>query len=122
SSFATLALVLAVVGVYGVLAQSVAQRTREIGVRVALGANRAQIASLIARQAAIVVSAGLLAGLGGALALSQITKSLLIKVSPTGPMTLAGAVVMLPLAAGAACVIPVRRALRVDPLVALRTE
>ncbi|HUL72480.1 MAG TPA: ABC transporter permease [Vicinamibacterales bacterium] len=122
ASFAGLALILSVIGVYGVLSYAVSQRTREIGVRVALGAERSQIARLVMRQAARVVSAGLLVGLVGAIALSTLLRSLLFEISPTDPWTFAAVAALLAITAGVATALPARRAMRVDPIVALRTE
>jgi predicted permease len=121
-AFAGLALVLAVVGVYGVLSYSVAQRTREIGVRLALGARRQQIGSLVARQAATLVIAGLAIGGAGAIGLSHFLQSMLFEVSPADPVTLVGMAGVLAVAAAVAVAIPARRASGVDPLVALRME
>jgi putative ABC transport system permease protein len=122
AAFAGLALALAVVGVYGVLSYAVAQRTPEIGVRMALGARRGQIARLVARQATVLVGVGLAVGIVGALALSRLLTSLLVDVSPTDPLTFAGVVAVLAGTAGVASAIPARRASGVDPLVALRRE
>ena len=122
SLFSGVALLLAVLGVYGVLAFSVAQRTSEFGVRLALGASNGDIAKLVLRQGARLVVIGIVTGLAGYLALSQIVGRLLYGIAPTDPLTLALAPVVLALAALAACLVPVRRATRVDPLVALRAE
>jgi putative ABC transport system permease protein len=120
--FAVLALVLALVGVYGILAQAVSQQTREIGVRMALGARRSQVGGLVARQAAILVVTGLVVGAGGAVGLSHFLGSLLFEVSPTDPMTLAGMAGLVAITAAIAAAIPARRASGVDPVVALRME
>ncbi|MES1194337.1 MAG: FtsX-like permease family protein, partial [Opitutus sp.] len=122
SLFSGVALLLAVLGVYGVLAFSVAQRTSEFGVRIALGATAGDIARLVLRQGARLVLAGVATGLAGYLALSQIVGKLLYGIAPTDPATLALAPVVLCLAALAACLLPVRRAVRVNPLEALRSE
>jgi predicted permease len=122
SLFSGVALLLAVLGVYGVLAFSVAQRTSEFGVRLALGATAGDIAALVLWQGARLVLAGIVAGLAGYLALSSIVGRLLYGIAPTDPLTLAVAPVVLALAALAACLVPVRRATRVNPLEALRTE
>lgn len=121
-AFAGLSLVLAVVGVYGVLAQSVAQRTREIGVRMALGARRGQVSALVARQAAVLVVTGLAIGAAGAIGLSHVLRSMLFEVSPTDPMTLLGMAGLLAVTAAVASAIPARRASGVDPMVALRLD
>jgi len=120
--FAVVALLLASLGIYGVLADAVARRTREIGVRMALGADRAGVFALIVGQGARVIGVGLFAGLAGALAITRVLRTLLFGVNPTDAATLAVVTVLLALAALAACVIPARRAMRVDPLVALRYE
>ncbi len=122
SLFSGVALLLAVLGVYGVLAFSVAQRTSEFGVRIALGATAGDIAGLVLRQGARLVLFGIVSGLAGYLALSQIVGKLLYGIAPTDPATLAVAPVVLCLAALAACLLPVRRAVRVNPLEALRAE
>ena len=120
--FAGLALVLACLGVYGVLAYSVAQRTREIGVRMALGAKPLDVTSMILRRGWTFSALGLLAGAALAIALSFLLRSLLYGVTPAAPLVYASAAASLVLVAAAACVIPAQRASRVDPMVALRDE
>lgn len=120
--FAGVALVLASLGIYGVLAFSVAQRTSEFGIRMALGADRRSILQLIVGQGVRLVGLGLVLGLGGYFALSSFIKTLLFGVAPTDPTTLIGAPLLLALVALAACLLPARRATKVDPMVALRTE
>ncbi len=120
--FAVLALVLAAVGIYGVMAYSVAQRTREIGIRVAIGAQRGEVARLVLGEGARHAGLGVLLGLAGALALTRLMTSLLYGVRPTDPLTFAGVAILLAAVALAACYIPARRAMRVDPIVALRHE
>jgi len=122
SLFSSVALLLAVLGVYGVLAFSVAQRTSEFGVRLALGATTTDIARLVIRQGARLVAIGLVLGLAGYLALSQLIGKLLYGIAATDPLSLAIAPLVLCAAALIACLVPVRRATQVDPLVALRTE
>ena len=122
SLFSGVALLLAVLGVYGVLAFSVAQRTAEFGVRLALGATAGDIATLVLRQSARLVLIGIGTGLTGYLALSRIVGRLLYGVAATDPLTLSIAPLVLALAALAACMLPVRQAVRVNPLEALRTE
>jgi putative ABC transport system permease protein len=122
SGFAALALVLAAVGVYGVLAYLVSQRTREIGVRVALGARRLDIVRNIVVQGLILTAAGLVIGLSGAAALASLVGALLYEVSPRDGATFAATALVLAIVATAASVIPARRASSVDPLVALRSE
>ena len=118
--FATASVLLAAIGLYGVLAQSVADRTREIGVRVALGASRAGIVRLVMRRALAAAGTGAALGVIGTLAASKWLSALLFGVSPRDPMTIAGATVFLSAVALAACVIPARRALNVDPASAVR--
>lgn len=122
SLFSGVALLLAVLGVYGVLAFSVAQRTSEFGVRIALGATPGDIAALVLRQGARLVLIGIGTGLAGYLALSQIVGRVLYGIAPTDPATLALAPVVLALAAFAACLLPMRKAVRINPLEALRAE
>jgi len=121
-AFAVLALVLAVVGVSGVLAYAVTRRTREIGVRMALGARPREIASLVGRQAALLVGAGLVIGIAAAFASSKLVEDQLFGVVPNDPWTFAGVAAVLIVAAACAAYVPARRAATVDPLVALRAE
>ena len=120
--FSGVALLLAVLGVYGVLAFAVTQRTPEFGVRMALGASRRSIADLVLRQGAWLVAGGVGCGLLGFLALSSVVGKLLYGVAPTDPLSLAVAPVAISLAAFVACIVPVRRATGVSPLEALRVE
>jgi len=120
--FSGVALLLAVLGVYGVLAFSVAQRTSEFGVRLALGASAGDIAGLVLRQGVRLVLLGVAAGLAAYLALSSVIGKLLYGVAATDPVTLSVAPLVLALAALAACLLPVRKALRVNPVEALRAE
>jgi putative ABC transport system permease protein len=120
--FAGLALVLAAVGLYGVMSYLVSQRTREIGVYVALGARPLDIHRVIVGQGLKLLGLGMTLGLLGALALSRLMRSLLFGVSAYDVPTLVGVSLLLAAVALAACVIPARRAARVDPIIALRAE
>ncbi len=122
SLFSAVALLLAVLGVYGVLAFAVAQRTSEFGVRIALGASQRSIAELVLRQGGTLVAIGLTTGLAGYLASSQVVGKLLYGIAPTDPLTLTVAPLVIAIAAIAACIVPVRRATGVSPLEALRVE
>ncbi len=120
--FGAIAAVLAAIGIYGVMAYSVAERAREIGIRMALGASARDVLSLVIRQALILVSIGLALGLGGSFALTRVIKTALYGVTPTDPATYAGVSLLLILVAVLACLIPTRRAVTVDPTVTLRYE
>ena len=122
AAFAGLALVLALVGVYGVLAYAVARRTSEIGVRVALGARHERVLRLVLAQGLKPVMLGMAAGLVATYWLSQLMTSLLFGITPRDPLTYAGVGAALALVAVLACYLPARNVLRVDPVVALRTE
>jgi putative ABC transport system permease protein len=119
---AGVSLPLAALGLYRMLGYSVRQRTREIGVRIALGATAAQIRQLILRQTTLFLRAGLVAGIGGSLALGGFLKSLVFGISPTNPRILAVTAVSLIATALLAAWLPMRRAARMDPMVALRGE
>lgn len=119
-AFATLALLLAAVGVYGVISYSVTQRTREIGIRMALGAARLTVLRMIVAAAMTLVGAGVLAGMAGAWLLSRLIQNLLFGVEPSDPLTFAAVAAVLGVVAACAALLPAARATRVDPAVALR--
>ena len=120
--FALLALVLACIGLYGLLSYEVSRRTREIGVRVALGAQSTDVLSLIVKQGVVLALVGAAAGVGAALGVTRYLSSMLYDVHANDPVTMIAVVALLTLVALAACYIPARRAARVDPMVALRHE
>jgi len=120
--FAGLALIVAASGITGVLALSVSQRVKEIGIRLALGAQPSDVLRMIVRQGMLLVIVGLLSGLVIAFVLVGNLKAFLFQVAPTDPLTLAGVCGLLALAAFAACYIPARQATRIMPIVALRHE
>jgi len=120
--FALVALMLAATGIYGVLSGNVAERTREIGVRSALGASRGNILVLVVRQGMTLTGVGVLIGLTGAVAATQAIITLLFGVSRLDPITYAGVIALLLGVSGIACWIPAWRAARVDPAITLRAE
>jgi predicted permease len=122
STFGLTALFLAAFGIYSVISHSVAQRTQEIGLRVALGAGEIGVLKLVLKQAIWISMVGISAGLAGTLAIGNVVKSLLYEVAPTDPLTIGAVSILLVLVTIVACYFPARRALRVDPLVALRYE
>jgi len=120
--FSAIALVLATAGIYGVMAYFVTQRTREIGVRIALGAQWRDVLKLILKSGMTLVTVGLTIGFAGAFLLTRLMATLLFEVSPTDPITFAVVALCVIFATFLACYIPARRATKVDPLVALRYE
>ena len=120
--FAASALFLAALGLYGVISYSVAQRTRELGIRLALGASRSHVLMLVERQGMALVMVGLAIGIAGAFLLTRLMASLLFRVSPADPITFASVPILLIAVSLLACYLPARRASTVDPMMALREE
>jgi putative ABC transport system permease protein len=120
--FGGIALLVAAIGVYGLTAYTVIRRTREMGLRIALGARPADVVRMLVTQAGSLVAAGLVAGLGLAIVLGRGVQALLFGVTPTDPVTITGTAVLLGVTMMAATVLPAMRAARVDPVVALRAE
>jgi putative ABC transport system permease protein len=122
TAFALIALVLCASGIYGIISFTTAQRTREIGVRMALGADGASIQRMVLREGSVVIAVGLVLGLAGALAGTQVLQNLLFEIRPGDPLTIGVVCAVLALVGLSASFVPARRATRVDPLVALRNE
>ena len=120
--FAAAALLLATLGVYGVMAFAVSQRTREIGVRIALGAHARRVFALVLKQGMVLAGVGVLVGLAGALALTRVLRSLLFGISATDPVVLIAVAILLGVVTMIGAYLPARRAARIDPAVALREE
>jgi len=120
--FAAVALVLSSIGIYGVMSYAVAQRTNEIGIRMALGAQRSHVLRLILGQGSRLILSGIVIGVSVALVLTRLMSTLLFGVGARDPLTFAGVALLLALVALAACYFPARRAMKVDPMIALRYE
>jgi putative ABC transport system permease protein len=120
--FATIAVVMAALGIFGVLSYTVTQRTRELGIRLALGAAPGAVRRMVVRQGLALVVTGLLIGLAGSLAVVRVMTSLLYGVAPTDPLTFTAVGALLVSVAVAASYLPARRATRVNPIIALRAE
>ena len=118
--FAALAMVLAAIGTYGVLSYLVTQQSQEIGIRMALGADRRHVLGLVLSQGLRLAAIGLVLGSAGAVAVGRLMRSLLFDVSPTDPLTIAAVVAVMSIVAAVACLVPALRATRVDPLTTLR--
>ena len=121
-AFGVLALILAGTGIYGVMAYAIARRTREIGIRMAIGASRQQVLAMVSRRAAVLIGSGTLAGLLLALAAGRFLEKILYGIEPTDATSMVIVVVMMLGIAGLASWIPARRAIRINPVTALRQE
>jgi ABC-type antimicrobial peptide transport system permease subunit len=120
--FAAMATLIAVVGIYGVMSYNVAQRAREIGIRLALGAARAEVIAVVMRQGMTMVAAGMLIGLAASAAITRVLRTLLFGVSPTDPLVFVAIAVLVAATAAVTIYLPARRASRLDPLTMLRSE
>jgi putative ABC transport system permease protein len=121
-AFGVLATALALLGIYGLMTYSVSQRTREIGIRMAIGARQADVSAMIMRSGLALTGAGVLAGVAASLGLSWLVRSQLFGVHPSDPVTMASVLVLMMVVAAAAAYLPARRAARVDPVVTLRSH
>ena len=122
AAFGALATALALLGIYGVMAYSVSQRTREIGIRMAIGARQSDVARMVLRSGLLLTAVGVLAGIAAALGLTQLLQSQLFGVRPSDPTTIVSVVLLMTVVAAAAAYLPARRAARVDPVSALRSQ
>jgi len=122
TAFTVVAVLLAALGIYAVITQVMAQRTHELGIRMALGAQRLDVLALVLRQGMGLTVAGMAIGLAGAFALTRLLEGMLFGVRPTDPLTYVVIIMLLGAVALLACWVPARRAARIDPMVALRTE
>ena len=120
--FSSIALLLAMIGIYGVMAYSVSQRTTEIGIRMALGADAGNVLRLVGARGARLIAVGIAAGVVGALILTRFLDTLLFDLSPHDPLTFGVAIVLLALVAAAACAVPALRASKVNPMTVMRSE
>jgi putative ABC transport system permease protein len=120
--FAAMAILIAAVGIYGVMSYHVAQRAREIGIRLALGAARRDVIAVVMRQGLTMVAIGMAGGLAASAAITRVLRSLLFGVSPTDPLVFTAIAILLSATAAAAIYVPARRASRLDPLTMLRSE
>jgi predicted permease len=121
-TFAALALVLSAVGIYGVISYSVSQRTREIGLRMALGARSGDVLAMVLRDGLVLTLIGVVIGVAGAMALTRLLSTLLYEISPADPVTYGGVAALILAVAALACLLPARRAATVEPMIALRYE
>jgi putative ABC transport system permease protein len=122
SMFAIIAVALALIGIFGVVSHLVSQRTVEIGIRMAMGAQNREVLLLVLRQGVVMIIVGLVLGMGGAIALTRLVESLLYGVTTTDPLSFAAALLVLTVVGLLACYFPARRALRIDPVIALRSD
>jgi putative ABC transport system permease protein len=120
--FSSIALVLAAIGIYGVMSYAVGQRTQEIGIRMALGARARDVLALVFGSGFRIVAIGVVLGLAGSVAFARVLQTMLFKTSPADPVTLGAVALLLAVVAFLACWIPARRATKVNPMVALRSE
>jgi predicted permease len=121
-AFGVLALILAATGIYGVMAYAISSRTREIGIRMAIGASQGQVLAIVGRRALLLIGSGTAIGLGAALAAGRLLSRILYGVEPTDPLTFATVILLMVVIASLACWIPAQRAIRINPITALRQE